>query len=66
MTKTDSVYDQILLTPQQTAKALAISQRKLWSMTASGEVRCIRLGRSVRSDVADLRAAIEAKKGGRA
>jgi excisionase family DNA binding protein len=38
----------LLLTPKQAAEALAISQRKLWSMTASGEVPHVRLGRCVR------------------
>ena len=34
----------LLLTPKQTAEALAISERKLWGMTASGEIPHIRLG----------------------
>ena len=35
----------LLLTPQQAAAALAISPRKLWGMTASGELLHIWLGR---------------------
>ena len=55
----------LLLTPQQAAEALAISPRKLWAMTASGEIPYIRLGRCVRYPVDDLRAYIDAhKKGG--
>ena len=38
----------LLLTPQQAAQALAISPRKLWGMTASGEIPHIRLGRCLR------------------
>lgn len=54
----------LLLTPRQAADALAISPRKLWGMTASGEIPCIRCGRSVRYSVDDLRAWIEAQKKG--
>ena len=38
----------LLLTPLEAAKALAISPRKLWGMTASGEIPSIRLGRCLR------------------
>lgn len=53
----------LLLTPQQTAPALAISPRKLFSMTASGEIPHIRIGRCVRYDLDDLRNWINEKKG---
>lgn len=55
----------LLMTPQQAAEALAISPRKLWGMTASGEIPHLRIGRSVRYSVADLQVWIEEKKGGR-
>lgn len=55
----------LLLTPQQAAEALAISPRKLWGMTASGEIPHIRLGRCKRYPVDDLQRWIdEQKKGG--
>ena len=55
----------LLLTAQQTAGALAISPRKLWGMTASGEIPHIRLGRCVRYPLDDLQFWIaEQKKGG--
>jgi excisionase family DNA binding protein len=55
----------LLLTPAEASKALAISPRKLWGMTASGEIPHIRLGRCVRYPVNDLREMIERmKKGG--
>ena len=44
----------LLLTPAQAAKALAISPRKLWAMTASGEIPHVRIGRSVRYSLDDL------------
>jgi excisionase family DNA binding protein len=47
-----------LLTPKQAAERLAISPRKLWSLTASGDVSCCRIGRSVRYSVDDLAAFI--------
>jgi len=37
-----------LLTSRQAAEALAISPRKLWAMTTSGEIPYLRLGRCVR------------------
>ncbi len=54
----------LLLTPQQAAEALAISPRKLWGMTASGDIPHIRLGRCVRYPVDDLRDYIDAQKQG--
>lgn len=38
----------LLLKPQEAAKALAISPRKLWSLTASGEIPHVKIGRLVR------------------
>ncbi len=55
----------LLLTPKQAASALAISARKLWSLTASGEMPHLRIGRAVRYPVGDLRQWIDdQKKGG--
>ena len=56
---------RLLLRPNEAARALAISPRKLWAMTASGEIDCVRLGKSVRYQVGDLQRAIQARKGGR-
>ena len=54
----------LLLTPNQAAEALAISPRKLWGMTASGEIPHVRLGRCVRYPVDDLRQWIDQQKAG--
>ena len=54
----------LLLTPQQAADDLAISPRKLWTMTASGEIPCVRIGRCVRYPLGDLRRWIDDQKGG--
>jgi excisionase family DNA binding protein len=56
---------KLLLRPGDAAKALSISPRKLWAMTNSGEIPCVRFGRSVRYDPADLREWIDQQKGGR-
>ena len=53
---------RLLLTPRQAAKALQISERKLWSMKASGEIPHVLLGRSVRYDPLDLRDWLDAQK----
>lgn len=47
--------EPILLNPEQAAVALAISPRMLWQMTKKGEIPCVRLGRSVRYSVTELR-----------
>lgn len=54
----------LLLTPQRAAEALAISPRKLWELTASGEVPHVRLGRCVRYPVDDLQRWIDEQKQG--
>jgi excisionase family DNA binding protein len=46
---------QLLLTPRQAARSLAISPRTLWGMTARREIRHLRIGRLVRYAVSDLR-----------
>ncbi len=53
-----------LLTPKAAAAALAISPRKLWALTASGDVPCVRFpnSRCVRYDAVDLHAVIDAAK----
>ena len=54
----------LLLKPKEAAEALAIGIRKLRSLTAGGELPCVRIGRAVRFDPADLRAFIERQKSG--
>ena len=54
----------LLLKPPQAAEALAISPRKLWGMTASGEIPHVRIGRSVRYPVDDLQRWIDDQKEG--
>ena len=43
-----------LMTTKEASEALSISPRKLWSMTASGELAHLKIGRSVRYDPNDL------------
>jgi excisionase family DNA binding protein len=45
---------RLLLTAREAAAALSISARKLWSLTASGEVPHVRIGRAVRYPVDEL------------
>jgi len=51
-----------LLTPRETAKALAISERTLWALTQQGDIPVVRIGRSVRYDPRDLNEWIEKQK----
>lgn len=50
---------------REAAEYLAISRRKLWSLTVCGEIKSIRIGRAVRYDPDDLKAWVEKRKGGR-
>ena len=57
--------EPLLLTIRDTARALAICEKSVWSLTRDGRLPAVRIGRAVRYDVADLRAFIESTKGGR-
>lgn len=52
----------LLLTPRQTAEALSVCEKTLWSLTRAGKLPAVHIGRAVRYDVADLRRFIEASK----
>ena len=54
--------EQLLLTAAEAAKSLAISERMLRYLTADGDIQCVRIGRAVRYDPADLRAWIDRQK----
>lgn len=69
MSATPLAAPALLVDSRGAAKALAVSPRTLWGLTASGELPAVRIGRSVRYSVDTLRAYIarqEAahKKGG--
>lgn len=60
-----NVPPQMLLTADETARALSISPRTLWTLTKEGEIPFIQVGsRSVRYSVADLEAWIDRKRQG--
>jgi len=55
--------EPILLTAQQAARLLNISERTLYARTADGSITVVRIGnRGIRYDPADLRAWIERAK----
>ena len=60
-TMSDTV-EKLLRTAPEAAEMLSISQRSLWQLTKDGVIPCVRLGRSLRYDPADLRAWIEGSK----
>jgi len=53
-----------LMTVKAASSYLCISERKLWSMTQTGEIPCVRLGRCVRYDLQDLDSFIQKMKSG--
>ena len=56
--------EKLLVDSQTAANMLSIGERSLWSRQASGEIRSIRIGRSVRFDIRDLVAFIDQQKKG--
>ena len=58
----DPLLPTLLLRPAEAARALALSPRKLQSLTSDGEIPCVRIGRSIRYDPEDLRRWISAQK----
>ncbi|WP_428937284.1 helix-turn-helix domain-containing protein [Fontivita pretiosa] len=53
---------RLLLTPREAAAALAISERSLWNLAQTGQVRRLKIGRAVRYDVRDIEAFIARRK----
>lgn len=51
--------DPLLLSPRQASRALAISERTLFTLTKAGTVPHMRIGKLVRYSVAGLRKYIE-------
>jgi excisionase family DNA binding protein len=47
--------ERLLLSPRDAAKALSICERTLFSLTKSGEIPVIRIGRAVRYSLDDLK-----------
>ena len=57
------VTDRLLLPPREAAAALSISERTLWAVTAPrGPLPAVRIGRSVRYCVDDIRRWIDGQK----
>jgi predicted DNA-binding transcriptional regulator AlpA len=54
---------RLLLTPRESAAALGLCEKTLWSLTdPRGPIQCVRVGRAVRYDPADLSAWVESAK----
>jgi len=54
---------RLLLTPRESAAALGLCEKTLWSLTdPRGPIRCVRIGRAVRYAPADLSEWVESAK----
>lgn len=53
-TTTTTTDRPMLLRPKDAAKMLALSERTLFALTRAGLLPCVRVGKSVRYDPADL------------
>jgi len=47
---------RLLLSPREAAKALAVCEKTLWSLTKRGEIPAVRIGRAVRYSMDELQA----------
>jgi len=45
---------KLLYTVREAAALLSISERKLWTLTNTDELKCVRMGRSVRYSINNL------------
>jgi excisionase family DNA binding protein len=57
---------QLLYTPRDAARVLAICERTLWGLTRDGEIRAVRVGRSIRYSGLDLAEYVERLRTGTA
>ena len=65
MSSTHAIPLKLLLAAREAAEALSVCEKTLWSLTQPrGDLPCVRIGRRVLYDVADIRKWIESKKGG--
>lgn len=60
-TRTKIQTPQLLLSAREAAKALSVCEKTLWSMTKRGELPVVRIGRSVRYSIDDLKNWIQKK-----
>ena len=58
----DGMEVKPLLTYREVAEVLGVTDRTVWELVRKGELRNVRVGRSVRVDPADLRKFIEDSK----
>ena len=58
----EKTENRLLLKPREAAQSLAVSERTLWDLTNRGNLPCVRIGRAVRYDPADLIAWIAHQK----
>ena len=58
----ESVIMSKLMTSKQTAEYLCISERKLWDLQRLQRIPVVRIGRSVRYDIADIDSFIDQLK----
>ncbi len=54
--------DPVLLKPKEAAALLSVSERSLWTLMRNGEIPHIRIGKSVRYYISDLKEWIETKR----
>jgi excisionase family DNA binding protein len=54
--------DKLLLRPAETAEILGIARSRAYALIASGELPCVRIGKSVRVPIESLRAWVSSRQ----
>jgi excisionase family DNA binding protein len=56
------MIEALLVTSKEAARLLGISERTLWTLSRSGEIQRVLIGRSVRYRMADLAVFVERRR----
>ncbi len=56
------MFSQPLLTADEIARVLSVSRKTIYKLTENGTLPCIRIGRAVRFDPADVEAFLQQAK----
>lgn len=61
---TPAAQPKLLITIREAAAMLSVCEKTIWNATQRGDLRAVRIGKSVRYAMPDLLSFIEAQKGG--
>ena len=62
MNQLGSTTSPLLVDPREASRLLCVCEKALWNLTKRGELPAVRIGRSIRYDLVDIRAYISRSK----